>query len=131
MTNLYILHVINTMSVEEREVVCSMFYEIEEEIHNKVESEIHLCLHKKLDPKVTQSILAAKFPTLSARCIKFLEDLAQKRFIKWIQNRITKSQKLKETIGCVVGIIKIESRYIDLFKDTALTLIMLEALGAL
>ena len=129
LTTLYLLSVINTMSNEEQEIACRMFYELEEEIHNNVESEIHLCLHRKLDPKVTQSIMDAKFPGLTARCIKFFEDLARRRFINWIQNRITKSQKIKETIGCIVGIIKIESKYIDLFKDTALSLIMLEALG--
>ena len=113
--NIYIMNVINTKSVEEKEFVCRSLYHLEEEIHSKAESEIHLCLHKKLDPKVTQSILDSKFPGLTLRFIKFLEESAGKRFIKKIQNSKTKSEKTKETIALVVGIIKIESKYIDLF----------------
>ena len=123
------MNIINTKSVEEKEIVCRSLYHLEEEVHDKVESEIHLCLHKKLDPKVTKNILDSKFPGLTLRFIKFLEESAGKRFIKGIQNSITKSEKTKETIALVVGIIKIESKYIDLFKDTALSLIMMEALG--
>ena len=106
-----------------------MLYELEEEMHNKLDSEIHLCLRKNLDPIVVQNILDSKFPGCTDGIIKFLEDLAGKRFIRWIQNKITKSEKIKETIGLAFGIIKIECKYIDLFKDTALTIIMLEALG--
>ena len=128
MTNIYTLNVINTKSVEEKKKACIMIYKLEEDIHNNVESEIHLCLHK-LDPKVAQNILDSKFPGLTHRCIKFLEDLVRRKFIQSIQNKIIKSERIKEIIGIVIGIVKIESKYIDLFKDTALSLIMLEALG--
>ena len=97
--NIYTLNVINTKSVEEKEIVCRSLYHLEEEVHDKVESEIHLCLHKKLDPKVTKNILDSKFPGLTLRFIKFLEESAGKRFIKGIQNSITKSEKTKETIA--------------------------------
>ena len=128
LTNIYILNVINTKTVQEQEKACCSIYDLENDFYNKVESKIHLHLHK-LDPKVAQNILVSKFPGLTQRCIKFFEDIARKEFIKSIQNKITKSKRFKETIGLIIGIIKIESKYIDLFKDTALSLLMLEALG--
>ena len=39
------------------------------------------------------------------------------------------SERVKEMVGLFTGIIKIGSKYVDLFKDTALTFLMLEAIG--
>ena len=97
-------------------------------IHGPNESQIHLCLHKKLDPKVVKNILDSKFPGYSAGCIEYLENLAGKRFITKIQNQ-KKSEKVKEILGTTVGIIKVEAKYVDMFKDIALSILMLEAIG--
>ena len=129
MTNIHILNSINTQTVEDNKETCILFYNLEEEIHGKNESEIHMCLHKKLDPKVVENILDSKFPGCTAGCIKCLEDLADRRFIMDLQDKITKSEISKEIIGTTFGIIKVEAKYIDLFKDTALSIVMLQAVG--
>ena len=46
-----------------------------------------------------------------------------------IQDKITKSEITKKIIGITIGIIKVEAKYIDLFKDTALSFVMLKATG--
>ena len=130
MTNIHILNIINSRTIEDVKKTCVTFYDLEEEIHGKVESEIHWCLHKKLDPKVIQRILDSKFPGCSDGCIKSLENLAGKRFIMNLQDKITKSEKIKETIGLMIGIIKVETKYLDLFKDTALTILIFQAIGS-
>ena len=45
-----------------------------------------------------------------------------------LQDKITKSEKIKETIGLMFGIVKVETKYLDLFKDTALTILMFHAI---
>ena len=97
-------------------------------IHVKNENQIHFCLHKKLDPKVVKNILDSKFPGYVACCIEYLENLAGKKFITKIQDK-KKSEKVKEIIGTIVGIIKVEAKYVDMFKDIALSILMLEAIG--
>ena len=129
MTNIHLLNTINAQTIDVKKETCILFHDLEENIHGRNENEIHLCLHKKLDPKVVENILDAKFPGVIAACIKSLEDLAGKRFIMKLQDKFTKSEKIKEIIGTTIGIIKVEAKYIDLFKDTALSIIMLNAIG--
>ena len=56
-TNIHILNSIHTQKVDRNRDTCELFYQLEQEIHKSNESEIHLCLHKKLDPKVVENIL--------------------------------------------------------------------------
>ena len=46
-----------------------------------------------------------------------------------LQNKITKSLIIKEVIGTTRGLIKTITKSVDLFKDTALSIIMLQAIG--
>ena len=68
---------------------------------------------KNLDPCVIQNIKKSKFPGCSDH-IKIV---------------IIMSERVKEIVSLFTGIIKIGSKYVDLFKDTALTFLMLEAIG--
>ena len=128
-TNIHILNSIASQTVEANKNTCSLFYDLEVKIHGQNESEIHFCLHKKLDPKVVQNILDSKFPGVTDKCINFLENLAGKRFIMMLQDRIKKSENIKKTIGLIVGIIKVEAKYVDMFKDFSLSILMLDAIG--
>ena len=40
-----------------------------------------------------------------------------------------KAGKIKQIIGTAIGIMKVEAKYVDLFKDTAMSIIMLDAIG--
>ena len=106
-----------------------LFYNLEQEIHNRNESEIYLCLHKKLDPKAVENILDSGEPGFTAGCIKGFENRVGKRLITELKNKIQKSPLIKEIISTTTGIIKIILKFIDLIKDLALSIVTLQAVG--
>ena len=69
-TNIHILNSIHTQKVDNNIDTCKLFYQLEQDIHRSNQSEIHLCLHKKLDPKVVENILDSGEPGCTPGCIK-------------------------------------------------------------
>ena len=129
-TNIHILNSINTRKVDDNKDLCDLFYKLEQQIHKRNVSEIHLCLHKKMDPKVVENILKPGMPGYTITCIERLENfLLNRRFFVELKNKITKSVIFKEIIGTTRGLIKLIAKSMDLFKDTALSIIMLQAIG--
>ena len=129
-TNIHILNSIYTQKLYDKKEICDFFYELEQQIHQNNVSEIHLCLHKKMDPKVVENILKPGLPGYTITCIERFENLlVNRRFIMLLHNKITRSLIIKEIIGTTKGLIKIIAKSVDLFKDTALSIIMLQAVG--
>ena len=128
-TNIHILNSIQTQTVDDNNQTCGDLYDLEQQIHEKNESEIHLCLHKKLDPKVVENILDAREPGCTAGCIERFETRVGRRLVMELQDKITKSQRFKEIIGALWRAIKIGTKYIDLFKDIFLSIEILNAAG--
>ena len=128
-TNVHILNSIHTQKVDYNRDTCELFYQLEQEIHEHNQSEIYLCLHRKLDPKVVENILDSGEPGCTAGCIEGFEKCIGRRLIMKLQNKITKSPILKEIIGTTLGIFKILAKFVDLTKDLALSLVMLQAVG--
>ena len=85
-TNVHILNSIHTQEVDRNKDMCELFYQLEQEIHKNNESEIYLCLHKKLDPKVVENILDSGEPGCTAGCIKGFENFVHRRLITEVQN---------------------------------------------
>ena len=129
-TNIHILNSINTQNVDNNMGTCELFYELEQEIHEGNESEMHICLHKKMDPKVVENILDSGEPGCTAGCIEGFENCIRRRLITEIQDKITKSPITKEILGTTFGVIKTVTKYVDLYKDTALSLIMFQDVGS-
>ena len=83
-----------------------------------------------MDPKVVENILKPGLPGYTITCIERFENLlVNRRFIMLLHNKITRSLIIKEIIGTTKGLIKIIAKSVDLFKDTALSIIMLQAVG--
>ncbi len=120
-TNIHILNSIHTQIVDNNKATCELFYKLEQEIHERNESEVHFCLHKKMDPKVVENILDSCEPVNIVKRILIME----------LKDKITKSPIIKEVLGTTFGVIKVVSIYIDLFKDTALSIVILQAVGSL
>ena len=129
-TNIHILNSLHTQKVDDNTSMCKLFYELEQEIHEYDESEIHLCLHKKMGPKVVENILDSGEPGCTAGFIEGFENCVGRRLIMELQDKITSSLIIKEIIGTTFGVIKLMAKYVDLFKDTALSIIMLHAVGS-
>ena len=119
-TNIHFLNSIHTQTVDGNTDTFKNFYELEQEIHHNNESEIYLWLHKKIDPKVVKNILDSGEPGCTENCVR-------RRWIMELQNKITKTPILKEIINTAIGIIKLELKYSDLFKDIAMSIILLQA----
>ena len=128
-TNVHILNSIHTQKVDDNRDTCELFYQLEQEIHEHNQSEIYLCLHKKLDPKVVENILDSGEPGCTAGCIEGFEKCIGRRLIMKLQNKITSSRIAKEVIASTMGIIKIVAKFVDLTKDLALSVLMLQAAG--
>ena len=129
-TNIHILNSINTQKVDDNISMCKLFYELEQELHEANVSKIHLCLHKKMDPKVVENIIDSGEPGCTAGCIEGFENCVGRRLIMELQDKITKSPIIKEILGTTIGIIKVVGKFFDLTKDTALSIVTLQAVGS-
>ena len=69
-TNIHILNTLHTQKVDDKKYVCDLFYELEQQIHQGNVSEIHLCLHKKMDPKIVENILKPGMTGYTITCIE-------------------------------------------------------------
>ena len=118
--NLHLLHSSNTETVEKNEDNLIAFYNLEVEKHNNDEAEIYVCIHKKLDADIIKKMISAKFPG-------FLEPF--KKILRKQVNFIIKSEKAKRILSNTFVLIKIESKYIDLYKDLGLSFLMLDLIG--
>ena len=127
--NVHLMHSILTESVADNKDTCVKFYNLEMEKHENNEAEILWCMKKNLDPTIVKTILDAKFPGCTDSCIKNLQKLARRPFIIELMDKITKSEKLKESIALFLTILKIEAKYVDQFKDLFLSLLMLKVVG--
>ena len=97
-TNVHILNSIHTQKVDNNRATCELFYQLEQQIHKSNESEIHLCLHKKMNTKIVENILDSGEPGFTAGCIKGFENRVGKRLITELKNKIQKSPLIKEII---------------------------------
>ena len=129
-TNIHILNSLHTQKVDDHTATCKLFYELEHQIHENNESEIHFCLHKKMDPKVVENIIDSGEPGCTAGFIEGFENCVGRRLIMELQDKITNSPIIKEILGTSFGVIKVLTKYVDLFKDTFLTIVMLQAVGS-
>lgn len=118
--NLHLLHIIKTQTIEDQNKTLISFYDLEEKKHNQNESEIFLCIHKKLDTIIITKMIAAKFPGP-------LEPI--KNLLRNLSNMIIKSEMANKVLSSILALIKIELKYIDMCKDLGLSVIMLELIG--
>ena len=129
-TNMLILKSIHTQKVDDNKDTCKLFYDLEQEIHENNESEMYFCLHKKMGAKVVENILDSGEPGFISACIEGFENVVGRRLIMELRDKISKSPVIKEILGTTFGLIKVVAKYVDLFKDTALSIIVLRAVGS-
>jgi len=83
-----------------------------------------------MEPKVVENILDSGEPGCTAGCIEKFENCVGRRLITELQDKITESPILKEILGTTFGVTKLIAKYVDLFKDIALSILMLNAVGS-
>ena len=129
--NVRLFHTIYTKNVETSRVICCQFYDMETRVHGGRESEIYFCLHKNLDPLIVDDIIDFKFPGFLDTTMEWIQlFMWTKRFTN-LKDMILKKGKLSHCLAVINSIISLEAKYIDLFKDTALTFYILSLVGGL
>ena len=127
--NVYLFHTIFTKNVETTKEICCQFYDMEVRVHGGRESEIYFCLHKNLDPLIVDDIIDFKFPGCLDRALEWLQPFIWNNWFTKLKDMILKKGRLSHSLAVISSIISLEAKYIDLFKDTALTFYILSLVG--
>ena len=123
---IYLLRTIISKDVDKVQEICRQFYDLESKVHNGKDSEIFVCLHNNYDPLIVENMVDAKFPGIMARLTSWIEDCIGKRIFTWIEN---KSKKRSKYIAILTRIMALLVKYVDQFKDTALTIWIITLVG--
>ena len=133
--NLYLLRKILTQNLDTTKNMCIQFYDLEVRIHGGMgsinrDSEIFMCLHNKLHPKIIQNLVDAKFPGIMAKIITMIETkILRKRYITFMMSKFRENEQIANFLSLISRMIAIVTKYLDQFKDTALTFWILGLVG--
>ena len=127
--NTYLFHIIHTHTTDEIKEICKKFFDLEAKIYDNDEAKIYHSLHQRLDPFLVMQINEAVYPGLTQKTINILEKCFCSRFITRAMDKVTKTPWLKALISSLVTITKIAFHYADVFKDTFLTVTLLNIIG--
>ena len=129
LVNLQLLHSMKTKSVEEHKETCVKFYDLEASLNNNKEADIYLSFHKKLDPAIAKSVVDEKFPGCLDGFKKGIEKISRYEWITWLTDWVNRTEWAKKLISNTNALIKIEFKFIDLYKDLGLSFLMLKLVG--
>ena len=119
--NVYLIRKILTNREDITDIISKQFYDLEWRVHKGVQSEMYWCLHRNLNPLVVERLVDSKFPGIMSRLLNFC-------FLR-IKNKIKQSEKVASSMAVMKRILAIELKYLDQFKDIALTFWILELIG--
>ena len=128
--HLHLCHTGHTQSVKVNKEVLIKVYESLETNHNE-EAKLHHYLNTKFDPVLVQKMTDAKFPGITASLINLIEKRVSRPIIAEITDYISRTERAKRFLAVISAIIKIEFKYLDIFKDIGLTIIMFELNGGI
>ena len=126
--NLHLLHSINTQGGQQKEDFVKIFDFLEAQ-HNKNEAEMYVYLHKHFDPLLVQMMFNAKFPGLKDSIIKIVDKIAKRSKIDKVFNFFAKKEMFRKIKENILAFINIEMKYLDIFKDLGLTILILQLIG--
>ena len=129
LVNLHLLNSIKKESVEDHNEICVRFFDLEAMMNNNKEPETYLSLHKRLIPTVTTTVVAEKFPGGLHGLKSSLEKLARSEWITRLTNWVTRTEWAKKFMSNIMALITIEIKFIDLYKDVALSILVLKLVG--
>ena len=117
--------------------MCRQFYNLEVRIHWAIgsinrDSEIFMCLHKKLYPKIIQNLVDAKFPGIMAKIISMIKTkIIRRRYITFMMSKFRENEQIAHFLSLISRLIAIVTNYLDQFKDIALTIWILGLVGGI
>ena len=129
--NLYLLHSLYTKTVKENKERLFMIFDFLASKHNYNEAELYKYFHKNIDPRLVQKMQDAKYPGCKDGIVKVIEKVARRPFTSEISDCINNSENAKKILQNTTAITKIEVKFLDIIKDLALSILMLELVGGL
>ena len=130
-TNAFLFFTIFTQTKERRIMVCVRFYDVMARIHANDEGDISINMRRKLDPLIVHYISEAKYPSVLARMTNSIENCLGVKLITGLENKIIETEWLHHTLHTIKRLLSIEFKYIDLFKDTFVTIYIMMLTGGL
>ena len=129
LVNLHLLNSMKKESVEDHNEICVKFFDLEARLNNNKEPETYHAFHKRLDPTVAKSVVDEKFPGCLDGLKSCLEEISRSEWIKNLTNWVTRTEWAKKLISNITAVITIEFKFIDLYKDLGLSVLMLILIG--
>ena len=97
--------------------------------HRSNDAEMSAYLHNNFDPLLVQKMMDAKFPGITTSILNTIEKIAKRPIFDEMSNILTKKENLQKIKNNIFAIVNIEIKFIDIFKDLGLTLLMLQLVG--
>ena len=129
--NTLLLNSIHTRTVMEKKAIFMQFYDLIAVRQSQNESEIYHYLKTNFDPSIVQLTIDSKFPGCLVGCKNRLEKIVGKKIFENMADRINSSERSKFILGKIISIVKMELKFIDLFKDLGLTIYLLGLIGGI
>ena len=127
--NCLLLNTIFTKTNDEIKVTGRYIYALEEAMHRKNKNEIFACMHRNMDPLIMQTVIDSKFTGLTEKAIQFLESCCCGRWITTCLDYIRCHEWLTELLNTIMRLVKIETQYLDVVKDSFLTYSLYRIIG--
>ena len=128
--NLHLHHLSHNQNFGQKRAMLLMIYDLVEEQHNNNVCEIYGYLHNNFDPLLVQKMIASKYQGFGIK--DFIKEKmkkgAKRLIITELINLTAKTKRIKEFI---IAILNIEIKFLDIFKDLGLTILMLQLIGGL
>ena len=128
--NVHLMRVIFTNTSDETIKFAIDAYDAIDRIHKGDEQQIFKFIHQHLDPILVTVIMDAKFPGMTEKTIKFLEDSFGSRWITAIIDYTTANNWLWKILYHLKKIVSLEAEYLDLLKDISMTLSIATLIGS-
>ena len=128
---LHLYHTEHTQTVEVKEKVFVKVYDGLGAKHYD-QAKLYHYLHTRFDPVLVQKMSDARFPGCTAGLINLIEEYFCRRpIVAEMTNFIARNEWVKRFLAVTSVIIKIQFKYLDIFKDLGLTIVMFELNGGI
>ena len=126
-TNAFLLQILFCESEKKKKEIGIQFFDFLHEICGCKEAETYLYLHKHMDPLVSKMVIEAKYPGLSDKIRK----LKCGKWITELMDKFSRREKLQRIIYRIKKVAAMEMTYVDIFKDTAVSISILKMIGGI
>ena len=127
--NLHLHHSEHTHTVEQKKKTLIIIFDFIGKLHNNCEAEIYFYLRNNFDPVQVQQMIDAKYPGIIDSLMKWIEKFVRRPILTEITSFIIRTEsamKIKENMSAIISV---EVKFLDIFKDLGISILMLKLIG--